>query len=200
MQHFFPLSSFLPSGKWVTKLFLACLKSLSIMGTFWLMAFSANAQSEHNIFDLARNGELEAMKTLLEAHPEHARSRDENGYSALILAAYHNHPSLVALLAPLDDVNYSSGFGTALMGAAVKGSVDIAQILIDHGADPNSEDGDATTPLIYASMFQNNELALRLLKAGADPKHTNQKGFSALDYARRNKNTALIIQFESHQN
>lgn len=160
-----------------------------------LHAFAANAQT--NIFDMVRQGTPEGLRSMIEATPGLAHSRDENGSSPLILAAYHGKAKMVEILAPIDDVNYMSSYGTALMAACVKGHVDIATTLLKHNADPLLADGDGNTPLLFAAMFQNKSLALLLLEHGADPNAKNVKNFSALDYAKMHQHTELIIRFEN---
>lgn len=158
----------------------------------------AVGQSGSPIFDLAREGDVEALENLLRAEPQAATLRDANGYSALILAAYHGHEAAVARLTAFDDVNYVSSYGTALMGAAVKGHTEIAALLLEADADPNLADADGNTPLIYAAMFEHEALARLLLAQRADPSQKNKKGFSAVDYAERQSNTTLTILFDSH--
>lgn len=167
-----------------------------------LLLFNCNSISaQGDIFEIVRNGSANDLSILLKSKPEAANAQDENGYTPLLLAAYHGHKEMVEMLAPLvEDINYNSSYGTALMGTSVKGYTEIAEILLSHGANPNALDADGTTPLIFAAMFQNEELALALLKAGADPNLKNKKDFSALDYAEMHKNTTLIIKFENHKN
>jgi len=163
-----------------------------------LLAVAAHSQSNSKIFDLAREGKAAALDSLLRASPEEAQLRDANGNSALILAAYHGQTDAVAILAPLDDVNYVCSYGTALMGASVKGHTEIARLLLDHQANPNLGDFDGNTPLIYATMFEHTAMAKLLLANDANPLAKNKKGFSAVDYAERQRNTTLSILFDTH--
>ncbi len=175
------------------------LHAIAFLALLLLNCNSISAQGD--IFEIVRNGSAEDLSNLLKSKPEAANALDDNGYTPLLLAAYHGHKEMVEMLAPLvEDIDYNSSYGTALMGTSVKGHTEIAEILLNHGANPNALDADGTTPLIFAAMFQNEELALALLEAGADPNIKNQKGFSALDYAEMHKNTTLIIKFENHKN
>lgn len=159
---------------------------------------TAFGQNESPIFDLARAGDVGGMEDLLRVKPQAATLRDANGYSPLILAAYHGCDSTVKVLTAYGDVNYVSSYGTALMGAAVKGHEEIAACLLQADADPNLADADGNTPLIYAAMFEHEAIVRLLLAHKADPKQKNKKGFSAVDYANRQKNTPLIILFDHH--
>ena len=56
----------------------------------------------------------------------------------------------------------------ALAVAAMRGDVEIARRLLDHGADANERDAVGATPLLLALEYGNNEVARLLLERGAD--------------------------------
>jgi len=58
---------------------------------------------------------------------------------------------------------------TPLYIAAFKDKLDLAEVLLDHGADPNIRDKFGMTPLHVAAMRGNVELVRRLVEAGAIP-------------------------------
>ena len=58
--------------------------------------------------------------------------------------------------------------GTALMWAAFDGQKEIAQMLIDAGADVNAKDADGSTVLMHAVSGGERETVKLLLDAGAD--------------------------------
>ena len=163
------------------------------------VAFSAKsviAQSASDPFELARTGSTNELASLIEARPALADTTNPDGYTLLILAAYHGHVETAALLAgAVKDIDQGSDYGTALMGAVVKGETAVAEVLLDHGANPDARDAQDNTPLTFAAMFQNEEMARLLMKRKADPTIKNNKGFSAADYAKVHKNTALTILF-----
>ncbi len=72
------------------------------------------------------------------------------------------HADLVTLL-----VAHGAKPTPGLYVASMKNRPDLAQILLDHGADPNATDG--TTPLLYNVMFANRTMIDLLLAHGADP-------------------------------
>lgn len=82
---------------------------------------------------------------------------------------------------------------TALTYAARDGFIDIARLLIDHGADVNWIDGEGVTPLILASFKDHIELVRLLLEHDADTTVRDQWNRTALDYARRRGETDPIV-------
>lgn len=139
--------------------------------------------AQSDIFELARRGSVQEIKSLVKEKPSLLNAKDRRGSTPLILACYYNNTDVVKyLINEVDDINGSNKDGSPLMAAAVKGYNTIARLLLNAGADPNLEDMNQTTALHYAAMFKNHELALLLLEAGADPHHKNNVGQSPMDY------------------
>ncbi|KAK0701447.1 ankyrin repeat-containing domain protein [Apiosordaria backusii] len=74
---------------------------------------------------------------------------------------------------------------TALSWAAAKGDADSVQMLLEHGADPNTASFNGSTPLMFASRARNPSCMELLLAAGARPDDLNSWGTNALAYAMR---------------
>jgi len=82
---------------------------------------------------------------------------------------------------------------TPLMSAAMFGRVYVAEFLISIGADVNARSlGSENTALIYAASNNNQEIVKLLLKNNADKTLKNRDGFTALDYAEKNKVSSII--------
>ncbi|MDQ3290086.1 MAG: ankyrin repeat domain-containing protein, partial [Bacteroidota bacterium] len=64
-----------------------------------------------------------------------------------------------------------------------KGYAEIAQLLIDNGADLNIQNGSGGTALMFATMFGRNKLVKLLTEAGADLTIRDSRGLTALDMA-----------------
>jgi ankyrin repeat protein len=99
-------------------------------------------------------------------------ARDQQGNTALAVAALHGDAAMVARLLALGaDVNSSDVRGfTPLMYAAIHDHSAVAQMLLDHGADPT--------------------------------RATHATGLRALDLAKQNQSphvTALLARIESRQ-
>lgn len=69
------------------------------------------------------------------------------------------------------------------MGVCFKGSGDIANILIEHGANLNIQHRNGGTALMFATMFDRNDLVKLMLQHGADRTIMDSKGLMAIDHA-----------------
>ena len=67
---------------------------------------------------------------------------------------------------------------TALHIAAEEGFKDIAELLLEHGADVNLQDGKGDTPLHYAARNFDAEMICFLVKKGADVNARNRANFT----------------------
>ena len=146
-----------------------------------LIAVIASAQ---DVFELARQGDVTAIKEFNKLHPNNLNSTNDQGYTPLMLAAYHGQEEMAIFLVENGgDLNGKSDYGTPVMAAAIKGNTGIVKLLLDNGADPNISDARGNTALLYTSIFSINEIAELLLKAGANSKMKDDRGNMALDYA-----------------
>ena len=112
--------------------------------------------------DAAAQGDVAKVKEMLQADPSLAQSRDENGLSVILKAAYYGKRDVVeALLA--------SGVRLNLFEAAATGQTDRVRTLIEE--DPavvNAYSPDGFTPLSLAVFFGHPETVDALLAAGAE--------------------------------
>ncbi|HEX9088753.1 MAG TPA: ankyrin repeat domain-containing protein [Arthrobacter sp.] len=110
----------------------------------------------HALFDAAREGNEALLGRYLSAGAP-ATMTNAAGDSLLMLAAYHGHAGTVRLiLAHGGDANTANDRGqTPLAGAVFKGYTEVAQALVDAGADP-----DAGTPSARAAaqMFERKDI------------------------------------------
>jgi hypothetical protein len=65
-------------------------------------------------------------------------------------------------------------------------------MLADNGADVQMANGEGRTALIAAGMHGDTAMAKFLLQRGADRSHRDQKGKTALDYAREEGQLELV--------
>jgi len=161
------------------------------------MSFNGVAQ---NVFDASRNGDMVALSQIWKSEPSQLNAINDEGYSPLVLAAYHDQYEAVQfLLQHKASPNTTSKHGSPLMAATVKGNLEIISLLLNYKADPNLIDPNGTTALHYASMFKLNEIAAQLLVFKADPNLKDNRGNSSADYAKLTNNEMLINLLKQHQ-
>lgn len=86
---------------------------------------------------------------------------------------------------------------SALHNSAFVGSVEIATMLIQHGAKVNSLDIDFWNPLFHAAMMNSSNVAELLIKNGCDVNHQDCNGWTALMqavYDRSYETIELLLQ------
>jgi ankyrin repeat protein len=171
--------------------------------------------------DDARVGELVA------ADLSHARARDENGVSALLLALYHGRAASVealrAAVAELDVfeaaalgetgrllelldadpelVNrYAPDGFTPLQLASFFGNPEAAALLLDRGAESNAVAKNAmrVTALHSAAAARETAIVRLLLDNGADPNAQQEGGYTALHAAAQHGDRELAEVLLSH--
>jgi ankyrin repeat protein len=116
---------------------------------------------------------------MLIANGANIEDRNNDGRTALILAAEKGYSDTVAMLiANGANINARDKLGrTALIWATVGGrSFDIVAMLILSGTDVNAQDKDGDTPLANASYTDNTEIIKIPLEKGANVNHINCNG------------------------
>ena len=85
---------------------------------------------------------------------------------------------------------------TALYSAVLSKQNEVAELLLENGANPNSSDLYGSFPLQRAAAMGNTELIRILLQHGADVRQKTLTGKTALDWALQNHHTdiAEILQ------
>jgi len=81
---------------------------------------------------------------------------------------------------------------TPLHRAAICGHIDIAELLINHGANVNARCNDGWTHLHTAALFGYVEMVKQLLEYGADKTIQNNKGEIPLDIAKKGGKKEII--------
>lgn len=91
------------------------------------------------VFDLARQGETEALAAYIDAGVP-ANLTNDRGDTLVMLAAYHGHaPAVEALLARGAQPDRANDRGqTPLAGAVFKGEDAVIRVLLAGGADPKA--------------------------------------------------------------
>ena len=124
-----------------------------------------------SILDAVDLRNIEAVKQYITAGTD-VNTKDEDGRTALHLAAYNGHTEIAKLLlANNADVNVMDAVGqtqTALHIAAWQGHPEIAKLLLANNADVNVMDAVGQTPLNIAAGNGDTELVELLIAKGAD--------------------------------
>lgn len=143
-------------------------------------AEQVRAQLQYYYFDAARRGDTSMFEEFIAAGYD-LDSADDQGYTALILAAYHGHDALVQrlLAAGADPCAQDRRGNTALMGAIFKGELSIARRLLGARCHPDQRNGAGQTAAMYAALFQRRELLQMLAERGADLQAEDVLGNSA---------------------
>ncbi|OEJ27918.1 hypothetical protein AR457_29035 [Streptomyces agglomeratus] len=108
------------------------------------------------VFDLARQGETEALAAYVDAGVP-ANLTNDRGDTLVMLAAYHGHAGAVkALLSRGADPDRANDRGqTPLAGAVFKGEEAVVRALVEGGADPAAGTPSAVDT---ARMFDKKDL------------------------------------------
>ncbi len=126
-----------------------------------------------DIFDAAALGCCDQLRTLLEADPTQLNLLARDGFSPLALAAFFGRLDTVAILlergAEINITSDNDRQSTPLHLAIAGEYLEVAHLLLDHGADPNARQEDDSTPLHEAAQTGQVEMIKLLLAHGADP-------------------------------
>ena len=152
-----------------------------------------------DLCDLARRGNTAGLRALLDRGAD-VDARNDDGWTALMYAAYKGHTAcLTLLLNNRADVNLQRNGGwTALMSTAWNGHDACMKMLLDRGADVNVADNDGRTALMWAACYGHDACLAILLDRGADVNLQNIDGRTALILAaRRGHDACLPILLEN---
>lgn len=138
-----------------------------------------HASLNRHLWDAARNGDNPVIREFVTANYD-LNAQDANGYTPVILAAYHGHSDTLALLLKhgADPCLRDKRGNSALMGAIFKGEIAIARTLIAAPCNPDQRNNAGQTAAMYASLFQRTELLKALAAKGADMQATDALGNS----------------------
>ncbi|MBP3953900.1 ankyrin repeat domain-containing protein [Gemmata sp. G18] len=147
---------------------------------------ATRAKLKEVAFRAAREGDAKTLKEYFAAGfaADEANSRSD---TLLILATYYGHADAVEVILkqPKVGLGHRNKMGfTALDGAAFKGTVPLAKLLVAAGADVNGASDAGKTPLMLAALTGRTEMVEYLLGAGAKPGAADTAGNTPLSLAR----------------
>jgi len=167
-----------------------------------LLAAGADANrallsGETPLMEAARRGNLASVQALLTAGANPYAQDAGGGQNALMWATSERHTAVVEELVRRGaDVKAGSKTGfTALMFAAQQGDVNLVNILIRAGANPNDpQPKTSLTPLIIASAMGHVKTVELLLDNGANPNHIDTRGYNALHLVVRDSDYGIDLK------
>lgn len=153
-----------------------------------------------DIFEASAAGDIDTVRSLIEKDPSLANQWADDGFQPLGLASFFGHRDIVAfLLEHSAEVNSASRNDMHVMplhSAAARPDVEIARLLVEHGADVNAKQADDFTPLHAAAQNGSMELVDLLLVHGADPTARLSDGMLPRDLARQAGHTDVAARLE----
>jgi ankyrin repeat protein len=183
--------------------------------------------SATELFDAIRAGNSTAVKTLLDADPSLASTKNDSGVSAVLMSVYQGRREICDLLVSrgaelelhdaaavgkLDVVkrivendwarakSFSpDGFPLVAL-AAVFGHLDVVRYLADRGAEINASatNGSSYNGLTGAVASGHTEIVRWLLQNGANPNHRYGAGYSPLLTAAANGHLEIVKLLLTH--
>lgn len=125
-----------------------------------------------------------SAQELTDEHKKMLKYDDTSSFSKLV-----NKENINACY-PIENVSYS------LLALAIKmNSSKVFQKLIDEKADLEKI-CDGKTPLMFAAKYGNLNIAKKLLENGAKKETKTEKGYNALDYAKKYDQKEIITLLE----
>lgn len=151
----------------------------------------------------AEYGHLGIVKALVNKLPEGDQALNEDGYTALMLAAHHGNLSVVQeLIEHKAAINYTTKDNyTALIMAAQTGRSDVVHELIKYEVDVDciSSDSYNYTALMFAARYNHFSIAQELASKVTNIEQANNMGYTALIIAAAYGNLSVMQELIKHQ-
>ncbi len=135
----------------------------------------------HRPVEIIKAGRKNIAESLIEAGSD-LNQTDENGNTALLLAAKNGYPSLIPLMIQKGaDIQAKNNQGlTALQVALSEGKIEAANVLVDAGADIHDGGENNFTPLMRAAIAKDVNFMKGLIEKGVDLNVQNSEGSTAV--------------------
>ncbi|MGZ8798120.1 MAG: ankyrin repeat domain-containing protein [Thermoanaerobaculia bacterium] len=144
-------------------------------------------------------GDLVRVRTMLEATPSQLDAKSADGYPAVGLAIFFNHPEVARFLIERGaDVNAAADNQqrvAPLHAAAAVSDRDTMKLLLERGADPNARQQMDYTALHGAASRGDVEMARMLLAHGADAAARSSDGMTVAEFALKYKHREFAEWF-----
>lgn len=158
-----------------------------------LLLFVNFSFSQNDVFAIARTGTVEEMKVLYTQNKNCVNEVTSSGFSTLILASYRGNFEVAKYLVNIvQDIDYQSPEGTALMAAVMRDNISLIEILLEKKANIDKTNHSGVTALMLAIQFQKVEIIKILLQNNANKFLKDKEGKTAFEYAINTNNEAII--------
>jgi uncharacterized protein len=167
-----------------------------------VLALLLTSGIELNVFEAAATGQVDRVRLLISANTGLVNAFSSDGFTPLGLAVFFGHRDAAeALLAAGADVNLASRESlkvTPLQSAAAGRRLEIARLLIDHGANVNAIQPDVGfTALHEVASNGDIEFAKLLLEHGANINAKMAEGKTPLAFALERKQAEMAAFLRS---
>ena len=135
-------------------------------------------EPELNVFEAAALGRAQRLRELLDEDPGRANEFGDDGFQPLGLACFFGHVEAARLLAERGSDPNTRARNEHIQAAPLHSAAaaenkaedvryELCELLLDHGADPNLEQGDGFTALDAARQNGDERLERLLVERGA---------------------------------
>ncbi|MGD9346298.1 MAG: ankyrin repeat domain-containing protein [Candidatus Aminicenantes bacterium] len=159
-----------------------------------LIGITSLSWTSGNIHEAIIKGDLDSVRTILEADKSQLEARSSDNFTPLLLASIHGKLEIARFLIE-KGANIHAGdneSSTPLHNAAARGHLDIVSLLIDKGSRINQCDGNGMTALHFAASYGHPACAKLLLEKGANVNAREINGRSPLFFNVRQGNTEIF--------
>jgi ankyrin repeat protein len=172
---------------------------IRLLFIFLVLGVTSYGQSIH---DLARSGDVVAMKKLLDEQPNQVNQLSDQGLSPFLLAAYRGNNDAAKLLVERGaDVKTCFSEGSAIYGVIYKNNFQMLELLLKQGVSVNDtcQFDQFGSPLHFAMNLRRYELIERILQENPNMELLDQNGKSINQLLTIYNDEKLNKIFKSHE-
>lgn len=136
------------------------------------------------------------VKLLIEYPQVDVNAINQAGETPVMLAALRGRLAWVQALVQRGALINEAGF-TALHYACSGPDNGVTRWLVEQGAELDARSPNGSTPLMMAAGYGSPDSLEVLLLAGANPRLSNDKGLTAMDFARQSGRPELVRRLEA---
>jgi hypothetical protein len=155
-------------------------------------------------FEATQKNDLTSIQTYLlypQVYKNINHQTPQDGFSALLWAAYYGHEAVVALLLDHDaniDILDNGNFAP-LHYAAIANHKNVVELLLKRGANVDITNDVGRTPLHWVSFYEREDVIRMLLEWGADASIQDKDGFEALQLVPILQRRTFARIFQEHE-